>query len=107
VAITTAQRNAGAYQIILDMATEFPGECDAIAWIIVRAVKLGTATQKEIAKAILNGMVQAATGQDPTGNATLKHRVRHRLAEALTRFSDHNGGLNLADCFDAEAIVVT
>lgn len=106
MAITTAQRNAGAYQLLVEMATEFPRECDAICWIIVKAVKDGNATQKEIAKALLNSLVEAATGQDPTQNATLRHRVKHLLYDAVQRFEYEHPGLTASDAFEAESVTV-
>lgn len=106
MAITTAQRNAGAYQLLVEMATEFPSECDAMAWIIARAVKNGNATQKEIAKVLLNSLVQAKTGQDMTANATLRHRVKHYLYDAIQKFASEHPGLASSDAFEAESVTV-
>lgn len=106
MAITAAQRNAGAYQLVIEMATEFPRECDALAWIIVESVKSGTATQKEIAKALFRDLWTAATGQDPTANAARIHKVRHRLYDIVNRFALEHPGLTIDDAFDPEVITV-
>lgn len=107
MAITTAQRNAGAYQLLVEMATEFPSECDAMAWIIVRAVKNGNATQKEVAKALMNSLVQAKTGQDMTASATLRHGFKHYLYDVIQRFVSEHPGLTSSDAFNAESVTVS
>lgn len=102
MAITTAQRNAGYRQLALLLAADYPEHLDKLYRIIVREVKGGNATQREIAKAVGRELYQAAYGVDPVG----RHEFRHLLHNALQSPDESGDGLTLDDAFEADNVVV-
>lgn len=101
MAITTAQRNSGYRQLMLLTCTAYPTQVAKIARLAVKEIKNGNATQKEIGKAVLREMYQAATGVDPVG----VHSFKHWLMDALGA-DEVDDSVSTADAFEAEAITV-
>lgn len=110
MAITTAQRNAGYRQLVLDTIAALPAHerlnvMGRLARTIILAVKNGAnQTQREIGKVVGQEIWAAATGLNPVTSHQFSHDL-HRLIEQTK--PDIDDGVTTADTFTPENITVT
>jgi hypothetical protein len=106
MAVTRAQVNAGKAAIIDRLFIRYPHCRIPAVRIAIQLAKGGNATQREVARGILQEAYTADTGRDPFA---FPHNFKQWLREALDpALSDvQTTGIDRADAFEPEAVTVT
>jgi hypothetical protein len=91
MAVTAAQVRAGKATVLDRLYLRYPPMRPTILRVLLQLYRQGDATDKEVARAILEQAFQAAEGE------ALGHRARHQFADALSRDDDVTTGIDEAD----------
>ncbi len=78
MAVTAAQIRAGKAQLLDRVWVRYPAMRPEILRVLLQLYRQGDATDREVARAILDDAFQAARGR------ALDHEAHHLLAEALS-----------------------